>query len=301
MITQLLAATTMKNVATHLRPAMLMQWAILTIFLLSAIGYVDARYNYAKTDFSVPRREDLDIWNLMETSYKHKGSDIATFYDMLGVPLDATPKDIKEKMRDLVKDHHPDKQDLTKSKTELDALEAIFTCKKDIANVLRDPFLRHRYEYWRMNGIPRSVWRRHSEKIGIPFAIIIVLLIVSLGQYGVKYGLWKKDHAALSILRNNAGLPALDSQASDAEHNTTVSGRSSPSNNAKSNRASRRSRNATPSQQQSLGIWSSPSADLSFQIKTVGLENVDMPQKPRWGDTLLFYLPVMGVPKGKRW
>ncbi|KAK4122393.1 hypothetical protein N657DRAFT_664963 [Parathielavia appendiculata] len=81
---------------------------------------------------------------------------VGTFYSDLGVPLNATDRDIKSRFRRLAALHHPDKATTAGDKTH-DDINAYFVHLKTAADTLTDPARRFAYERF---GPEAVTWQR---------------------------------------------------------------------------------------------------------------------------------------------
>jgi DnaJ family protein C protein 1 len=120
------------------------------------------------------------------------------FYDVLEIPQESTKKEITQAYRKLSLKLHPDKNPAPDADVKFRQLVGIY-------EVLKDPLLRESYHTVLVEGLPNwrhpSYYYRRVRKLALWQVTLIVLVIVSVGQY--LYGwasYWEKKLSVQEII-----------------------------------------------------------------------------------------------------
>ncbi|EJD01100.1 DnaJ-domain-containing protein [Fomitiporia mediterranea MF3/22] len=170
------------------------------ILLLSIICSVLAKITVSQEDHEI-----FDLVSAVEAS-EGKGT---TFYSWLDVPPTATTQEIARAYRRKSIHTHPDKNPGRKDAHERFARLGV------IAQILRDPVGRERYDFFYKNGVPR--WRgtgyyysRYRPGLG---SVVIFLVVLSSGlQYVIQRINYKNDLARIDRFVTEARLAAWGSR-----------------------------------------------------------------------------------------
>jgi len=144
----------------------------LRIFRLLVAVYVTISLHDGTSVYGWENAE-FEMFDLVEEVGKN-------FYEVLGIPQDAGPKEIKQAYRKLSVKLHPDKNDAPDADVQFRQMVGVY-------EVLKDADLRKSYDQVLVDGLPN--WRnpvfyyRRVRKLAIWQVTIIVLVIVSVGQY----------------------------------------------------------------------------------------------------------------------
>ncbi|XP_058797463.1 uncharacterized protein LOC131667783 [Phymastichus coffea] len=117
--------------------------------------------------------EQLEVFDVVEEVNQN-------FYELLGVPQNASLQDVKKAFRRLSLVLHPDKNDAEDAEVQFRNLAAVY-------DVLKDPKKREHYDNVLINGLPN--WRsgvyyyRYVRKMGLLETSITLLIIITIGQY----------------------------------------------------------------------------------------------------------------------
>ncbi|XP_045491741.1 uncharacterized protein F54F2.9 [Colias croceus] len=134
---------------------------------------------------------DLEVFDVVEEVNQN-------FYELIGVPQDASQSEIKSAFKKLTLKLHPDKNDAPDADVQFRNLVSVH-------NILKDPGKREKYNEVLKNGLPN--WRsaiyyyRHVRKMGLAEGSIILFIIVTFGQYLVGWAAYaEKRYTAEQIL-----------------------------------------------------------------------------------------------------
>ncbi|KAF5301209.1 hypothetical protein FQA39_LY10795 [Lamprigera yunnana] len=120
------------------------------------------------------------------------------FYKFLSVPQDADTQTIRSAFRKLSLLLHPDKNSAINAEEQFRNLVSIY-------DVLKDPVKRKYYDEVLVNGLPN--WRsaiyyyRHVRRIGLLELCLILLTLISVGQYLVGWGSYIERKYSLEQVR----------------------------------------------------------------------------------------------------
>ncbi|POR38242.1 Putative J domain-containing protein C2E1P5.03 [Tolypocladium paradoxum] len=222
-----------------------MKIAYLSIGILSFLTPLTAAWS----------KEDREIFRIRDEISAHESDPAATFYDILGIPPNASQDDINKAYRKKTRSLHPDK---VKQQLKADRVKAaankgtkggvhvakpptaaeIRTAVKQagerqarlslIANILRGPS-RQRYDHFLTNGFP--LWKgtdyyynRYRPGLG---TVVLGLFVLGGGaiHYLILYMSWKRQKefveryvkfAREAAWGNSMGIPGVDSAPAPA-------------------------------------------------------------------------------------
>jgi len=156
-----------------------------TGLLLGLLSLVSIALSWDPREGDVPWLEnEIALFEL--TDRVHTATN-ETFYDMLKVAPNATSKTIKAEYKKLAVIMHPDK-------SEAENAEEAFGMLASVYNTLKDKETRAMYDRILEEGLP--IWRMPAfydrqvqvvRKIGLLEGLIILLILVSMVQYGMNW------------------------------------------------------------------------------------------------------------------
>ncbi|PNY28422.1 J domain-containing protein [Tolypocladium capitatum] len=217
-----------------------MKIAYLSIGILSLLAPLTAAWN----------KEDREIFRIRDEISAHESDPTATFYDILGIPPNASQDDINKAYHKTTRSLHPDKvrqklrADRAKASSNKGTKDDIHTAKPPtaaeirtavkeagdrqarlslIATILRGPS-RARYDHFLNNGFP--LWKgtdyyynRYRPGLG---TVVLGLFVLGGGavHYLILYMSWKRQKefveryikfARETAWGNGMGIPGVDS------------------------------------------------------------------------------------------
>uniref|UniRef100_A0A915PYU5 DnaJ homolog subfamily C member 1 n=1 Tax=Setaria digitata TaxID=48799 RepID=A0A915PYU5_9BILA len=136
--------------------------------------------------------EELFMYDLVEEVGR-------SFYDFYGIPKDATVSNIKKAYRRLSMEWHPDRNSDENAEDQFRKIAAIY-------EVLKSHNLREKYDSILENGLPN--WKqpvfyyRRARKLSWFEAVIVVVIVCSIGHYFMLWGAYIDKYLTLFSNRN---------------------------------------------------------------------------------------------------
>ena len=171
---------------------MIAAWPLLLPLLLPLAASSSSSRNQQNKEEKEEAFNDYEIYEAIDTVKRLTSHD--SFYDLIGVPEQASYDEIGKAFRRLSMKMHPDKQP---KGTPLEEADRLYRTIQFVGALLRDPKGRERYR-WLLHEAP--AWHRQSQytirkmvkvsRLSLWQSICLALGVILVGQFILQWAAW---------------------------------------------------------------------------------------------------------------